>query len=167
MLKQMMVSLLSTLFMICGISSAEEKAVEPFEVGQEWFYKHREGEDQSTIHIFEIVSAPDGRKIMSISFSDIELLLHRKGKAPMQNMPHIPIFEETLRSEVTKLAPKDYKPTNHATTEEEFEGHNTWKVIFDEGNAGAFTIPLAEILDIIQESTLNHAKEQPDYEFQG
>lgn len=155
------------LFFIFEVSMAQQSNSEIFEVGQEWFYKNRKGEDHSTIHIFEIVDAPDGKRMMSISFSDVKIFLHRKDKEAMNYMPHIPIFEEMLRAEVIQLAPEDYQATNRATSEEEFEGHNVWKEAFDNGEAGAYTIPLSEILDGIQTAVLDYAKEQPDYEFQG
>jgi len=128
-----------SLLSIFGIANAAD-----FAEGQLWAYKTRAGEDKSTILINKIEAHEKLGKIFHISVDGVRVRNPRVKGGVTADLPHFPVSEETLKKSVTKLIGKrapnpDYEP-----------GYQTWKEAFDVGQAGIFTISVAEIVTVVE-----------------
>lgn len=141
--------LLTTLFMLsfAGLSHAGDYAA-----GQLWSYKARPGEEASTLLINKVETDPKFGQIFHISVSGVTI---RDPKAPTgatSELPHLPVSKATLDASVTKLL-----STAHANTAY-LDGYNIWRPAFDQGQAGVFTIPVREVVNVV-EQTISVGKE--------
>lgn len=116
--------------------------------GQIWSYKSRIGEEKSTVLINKIEKNEKLGKIYHISLNAVKVKNPHMAGGFSSELPHFPVSEETLKKSLLKLV------ANAAPNPDYIEGYNTWKVAFDAGEAGIFTIPVAEIVDFI-EDTIN------------
>lgn len=117
-----------------------------FSTGQVWTYKNRAGEDGSTVLINKVESHPKLGKIFHVSIFGVNVKNSKIAGGISTDLPHFPVSEETLNRSVVKLIGK--KEPNP----EYLNGYNVWKEAFDNGEAGIFTITLAEIVGVIEES---------------
>lgn len=111
-----------------------------FAVGQIWAYQHRPGESRSTLQICQIDDDARLGRIFHISVFQVQI--PTPGGGLCEAMPHLPVSLETLQQSVTTWqqdapVPGDYR-----------EGYQIWREAFDQGDAGIFTLSVAEILDI-------------------
>jgi hypothetical protein len=129
-------------FALCALNIplAAQTASSKYVEGQVWSYKTRPQDTGSLLKIQKI--AINGRsRIYHISI--VGLHFSSPGIAGM--LPHIPVSDATLDASVTKLA----------TTSETFPnssleaGIDEWR----KANGGVFTIPVAQIIDIVDKQT--------------
>ena len=126
---------------IFGLAEAAQ-----FFTGQVWTYKNRIGEDGSTVLINKVESHPKLGKIFHVSIFGVKVKNSKLAGGISTDLPHFPVSEETLNKSVVKLIGKK------APNPEYLDGYNVWKEAFDNGEAGIFTITLAEIVGVIEES---------------
>ena len=62
------------------------------------------------------------------------------------HLPHSPVSEKTLEESVTTLAIESTLDLPDVS-----EGYQTWKDAFDKGQAGAFTIPVSQVIQYIED----------------
>jgi hypothetical protein len=119
-----------------------------FKEGQVWSYRTRPNENGSTLLINKVESDAKLGSIFHISVSGVKVKNQRAPSGITQDLPHFPVSKKTLEDSVLKL-------TGTVTPDSEYrEGYLTWKQAFDAGNAGIFTISVAEIVGFI-EKTVN------------
>jgi len=123
------------------------KAAE-YSEGQVWSYKTRIGEEKSTVLINKIESNEKLGKIYHISLNEVKVKNPHIAGGFSNELPHFPVSEETLKKSLVKFVGKA------APNPDYIEGYNTWKSAFDAGEAGIFTISVAEIVGFI-EDTIN------------
>lgn len=119
-----------------------------FAEGQVWEYHNRAGEPGSTLLINRIEIEPNIGEVFHISVRDVRVKNARAPDAVSTELPHFPVSRTTLESSVTTLL-------GHAPANPEYlEGYTTWRAAFEDGDAGVFTLPVREIVDVI-ETTIN------------
>ena len=116
--------------------------------GEVWSFKARAGEDSATLLIDKVESDPKLGAIYHISVSGVRVKNARAPGGFTTDFPHFPVskavLDESCIAQVGRAAPNP----------EFLEGHADWKRAFDRGAAGVFTIPVVDIIDLI-ESSLN------------
>lgn len=133
--------LLMSLLSFLRIASAQD-----FTEGQVWSYKTRKGEESSRVLINKVETNPKFGKIFHISVSGVKVKNPRISGGISTNLPHFPVSEETLKKSLTKLKGKNQPNPDY------YEGYQTWKSAFDKGNAGIFTIDVADIVGVVEEA---------------
>jgi hypothetical protein len=119
-----------------------------FKEGQVWSYRTRPNENGSTLLINKVESDAKLGSIFHINVSGVKVKNQRAPSGVTQHLPHFPVSKKTLEDSVLKLV-------GTVTPNLEYrEGYVTWKHAFDAGNAGIFTISVAEIVGFI-EKTVN------------
>jgi hypothetical protein len=84
--------------------------------------------------------------IFHISVSGVKVKNRHAPSGVTQDLPHFPVSKKTLEDSVLSLL-------GIATPNPEYrEGYITWKQAFDAGNAGIFTISVAEIVGFIKKT---------------
>ncbi|WP_115527089.1 MULTISPECIES: hypothetical protein [Xanthomonas] len=132
-------------FLTMTMDSAQARQ---FAEGQVWEYRSRAEEPGSTLQINRIEIEPKIGEVFHISVRDVRVKNARAPNAISTELPHSPVSRTTLESSVTTLVGQA------AVNPEYLEGYTTWRTAFEEGNAGVFTIPVSEIVDVI-ETTIN------------
>lgn len=133
--------LVMTLLSFFRIASSQD-----FTEGQVWSYKTRKGEETSRVMINKVESNPKLGKIFHISVSGVKVKNPRISGGISTNLSHFPVSEETLKKSLTKLNGKSQPDLDY------YEGYKTWKSAFDKGNAGVFTIDVADIVGVVEEA---------------
>ena len=125
--------LLASLGLLSGQAPAPKYAQ-----GQVWEYKTRPQDTGSLLKIQRIESLHE-HMVYHISVIGV----HLGGSAAPNALQHLPVSDETLDASTIRLS--QARPDFPATFE---EGIATWR----EANGGIFTIPVAEIVDIIDQT---------------
>lgn len=126
-----------------GIASAQD-----FAEGQVWSYKTRKGEESSRVLINKVELNPKLGKIFHISVSGVKVKNPHIAGGISTDLPHFPVSEATLKKSLTKLNGKSQPNPDYR------EGYQTWRSAFDKGQAGIFTIDVADIVGVV-EQTIN------------
>ncbi|MDH5035534.1 hypothetical protein [Chryseobacterium cucumeris] len=121
-----------------------------YSVGQEWNYKTRPTEKNSTLTILKIEEYPETGKVIHISVNGLKMKNPASPTGYAENLSHLPISEEALNNSVTTLKKETYKKPDSL----EMDGYSYWKKEFDNGNAGIFTIPVSEIVSTMEKSII-------------
>lgn len=117
-----------------------------YKVGQVWSYKTRRDEKKSSFIVVKVESHPKLGNIIHIALRDLKL---RKPDGNfIEAAGHLPFAEEAInKSAVKLLREKEDLP-------EYEEGYGRWREAFDAGQAGVYTITIAEAVSVM-ETTLN------------
>ena len=134
--------LLMSLLSIFNLASARD-----FAEGQVWSYKNRPGEEGSTVLINKIESYPKLGKVIHISIFGVKVRNKHAPSGFTSDLSHFPVSETTLNASLVKLLRKSSSPNPDYV-----EGYQTWKAAFDKGEAGVFTISVAEIVGVIEDA---------------
>ena len=117
----------------------------PFKPGQRWTYRTRPGEETSTLLVLGRDQSAAGEVAVSIRIEDITLRPPIGGT--VTELLHAPIEETALQESVTELLQEGLPlPADLGSYEE-------WRLAFEKGDAGAFDLPLADTLDLIDRAT--------------
>ena len=138
-MKQLLLTM--SLLSFLGLASADD-----FAEGQLWSYHTRKGEENSRVLINKVETSPKLGKIFHISVSDVKVKNPRIAGGVSTDLPHFPVSQETLQKSLTRLRGKSTPHPDYR------EGYQTWKSAFDQGEAGIFTIGVAEIVDVVEQS---------------
>ena len=117
-----------------------------FSERQVWSYKARKGEQGSTILINKIESDPKLGQIFHISVAGVRVKNHRAPSGVTTELPHFPVSKQTLEASCTKLVGQSSPNPAYV------EGYTEWKRAFDQHRAGVFTIPVAEIVQVVEDT---------------
>lgn len=138
----------TTLFLSLFLTNCKNPETMKYKVGQEWNYKTRKGEENSTLKILKIEEYPKHGKVIHISIGGLKVGNPDVEKGFAKEFTHIPITEEALDKSVTVLKNDKVKlPTK-------IDGYDYWKKEFDQGIAGVFSISVPEIVDLMEESII-------------
>ncbi len=117
-----------------------------FKEGQVWSYHTRPNEQGSTLLINRVESHAKLGAIFHISVSGVKVKNRRAPGGITNDLPHFPVSRKTLEDSVVKLV------GTSAPNPAYREGYATWKQAFEAGNAGIFTISVAEIVGFIEKA---------------
>lgn len=122
--------------------------VQQFSEGQVWQYRTRASEPTSTLLINKIEVESKLGEVFHVSVRDVRVRNKHAPSGISTELPHFPVSRTTLQASVTKLV--GTAPVNS----EYREGYETWRRAFEAGDAGVFTISVAEIVGNV-ESIIN------------
>lgn len=125
-----------------------------FAPGQRWTYRTRPGEETSTLLVLGRDQNAEGLVAVSLKVEDISLSPPIGGT--ITELQHAPLTEDALRRSVLELLQEDVPlPGDPATYE-------AWRLAFETGEVGAFDLPLADTLDLIDRAT-DHQPPSPHH----
>jgi hypothetical protein len=134
--------------LLAGALAMSTANAENYTEGQVWSYKARPGEAGSTLLIDKIESDPKLGAIYHISVLGVSVKNPQVLSGVQHDLPHIPVSKQALDVSCIKLLGLSKPNPDY------LEGYAQWRGTFDQGHAGVFTIPISEIVGIV-ESTIN------------
>ena len=137
-------------FIFCLNSNA---SAQEFEQGQAWSYNTRDHEQDSILQISKIDDGLNGDRIISITLLNLKMKIINYAQPYMENLPHIPISEKTLKGNVKQQVKTEALPLIS------YDGYDNWKSAFDSGEAGYWTIDIKEIISVIEQSINQNIEE--------
>ena len=115
-----------------------------FEPGQVWRYRTRTGEEESRVQILKVDVDPKAGEIIHIAVNGIRIERSAGDLTPISILGHVPVARQAL--EASELV---FEAENTELPEFE-EGYHMWRTGFEAGNAGVFSVPVAEIVDVME-----------------
>ena len=114
-------------------------------VGQVWTYHVRPGDEGSTLQINKIDQNPTLGTIYHISVFGLRVPNPRVVNGVITELLHLPVSKKTLDLSVDEL-------TNDSPRVVDYEsGYDIWKRAFDSGQAGIYTISVADIVAVTEQ----------------
>lgn len=129
------------LLMVMGASSARDYAA-----GQVWKYHVNSGDESSTLQINKVEQDPKLGAIYHISVFRLHISNPRVAGGIQTELPHLPVSKETLDKSVETLVNAPLRPVAYE------EGYTYWKKEFDAGHAGIYTMSVAEIITLAEQT---------------
>jgi hypothetical protein len=126
-----------------------------FRAGQLWSYHARPGDDASLILINLVESVPKLGAVYHISVLRVHLPSWEDNSRTEIDLPHFPVLREALEQSVIAHV-GDRTPHDGYR-----DGYNTWRAAFDDGRAGAFSVPIAEVVSIVEAAVGKNRPNQP------
>ena len=125
-----------------------------FEVGQVWRYNTRPGEEASRLYIAHIDRDLATRTIFHLYIDGLKLQNPLMAGGVQDHLTHVPVSRETLEASVTELQQENVLPPDIS------EGYVLWREAFEKGQAGVFTVPVAQIVGIIEQAFAKQGQPQ-------
>jgi hypothetical protein len=141
MLKQVAIAL--TLLLTLSVAPA---AAQEFREGQIWRYDTRPGEETSRLFIARIDRGLGYEPIYHIYLDGLQLKNPLFPGGMQDHLPHAPVTRQTLEASVTELVEEGAAMPDIA------EGYATWLLAFEKGQAGIFTLPVKEIVQVVEDA---------------
>jgi hypothetical protein len=115
-----------------------------YEQGQVWQYNSRPEDENSVLIVVATEAHEKYGVIVSVTVVGLQMRSTHHEKGYIEHVSHLPLAEKALDESVTEcLGYADELPPFE-------EGYNAWKEAFDAGNAGIFTIPVAEVVQAME-----------------
>lgn len=112
--------------------------------GQAWTYRTRPGEDDSRVVIRAITAEPDDGDVVHASILDARIRNHRVDGGIQPAMHHVALSRKALDASVLHYQ-------GEATPDDRWQdGYAVWRQAYDNGDAGVFDIPVAEVLAYLE-----------------
>ncbi|NII56338.1 hypothetical protein [Luteibacter sp. SG786] len=113
-------------------------------VGQSWTYRTRPGEEASRVAIRRIDIEPEDGEVFHVSILGVKLRNHRLPGGIQPAMHHAVVSRASLDASLLE-------PDGQADAEENWrDGYDVWRQAYDNGDAGIFDLPLADVLGYIE-----------------
>lgn len=135
--------LITILLLTLGMTDA---AAQRYFEGQVWEYSTRPSERGSTLLINKVESDPKLGLIFHVSVRAVKVKNSRAPSGVSTDLPHFPVSAQTLEASVTRLL------RTESPNPECREGYETWRSAFEKGEAGIFTISVAEIVEFVEKA---------------
>jgi hypothetical protein len=113
-----------------------------YEPGQVWSYKTRPGEESSRLTILEVETHAKAGTLVHVRVSDVKI---KKADGILDVIEHLPCAEEALDQSDVELVAEDAELPDFS------EGYKLWKEAFDKGQAGAFAVPIAKSIEVMEQ----------------
>ncbi|VFR21729.1 hypothetical protein ANK1_3339 [plant metagenome] len=130
------------------ITAAGAATAPPYEAGQVWRYRTRPGEEQSRVLINKAERHDTLGWIFHISVLAVQVKNPRSEGGISTALPHFPVSAQTLKDSLMEVE------GSQAPNPDYLEGYEIWKAAFDKGEAGVFTLSVADIVGVV-EQTIN------------
>lgn len=126
--------------------------MKPFAPGQRWTYRTRPGEETSTLLVLgcdprrpaEGEERAEDRSVVSVRLDALQMVGPEGPGSWISELAHTPVAEENVRESVLDLLEED------AALPADLSGYLGWQLDYERGEAGFFTVPVAEILDLLE-----------------
>jgi len=119
-----------------------------YKVGQQWSYTARPGEEKSYLIIVKIDNDPKLGRIIHISLRGLKIKNPRSPDGISDVVSHMPFLESAIEKSGLKLLKEKVDLPDFE------EGYGIWRRAHDTGEAGAYSITVAEAVDAM-ETALN------------
>lgn len=129
------------------VAGGKDRSQEPdskYKVGQQWSYHSRPGEEESFFVVVRIDHDAKLGNIVHIAMGRLKMKNRRSPDGISENVNHMPFAEEAIN----KSKPKLLKEKAELPSFE--EGYRMWRKAFDDGQAGIYTISIAEAVDVME-----------------
>jgi hypothetical protein len=139
--------------LLAGTSSVSSQqlrdtAESKYKVGQKWSYKARPGEEKSYFIVVKIENHEKLGNIVHIAMRGLKMKNPRSPDGSSDTVNHMPFTEDAINKSALKLLKEKVELPEFE------EGYKMWREAFDAGNAGVYTIIVAEAVEVM-EATLN------------
>lgn len=114
-----------------------------FAPGQRWIYRTRPGEETSTVLILRCEDWPSDT-VIHVYLDGLRLRNPHLPGGVQDTLSHTPVREDAVRASVTELIEE------RAALPHDGGGYETWRTAFERGEAGVFTLPLADIVEALE-----------------
>ncbi|THF88729.1 hypothetical protein E7T09_06000 [Deinococcus sp. KSM4-11] len=116
-----------------------------FAPGQRWTYHTRPGEETSTVLILAMETGPDDVAV-HIRLDGLRLRSPHLAGGLQEELAHSPVSESALQASVIDLIEDDVVlPVDQG-------GLERWRDAFTRGEAGVFTLPVAALVDAVEQA---------------
>ncbi len=119
-----------------------------FEAGQQWTYEHRPGESESRVLVLKVDQDEKLGFIVHILIDNVVLQCPDVPTGIVDMVSHAPFAEEFLKGSVRELIASG-RPLPAFQ-----EGYAKWREAYEKGEAGAWSVSVAECLDGLQKAIL-------------
>ncbi len=120
-----------------------------FEAGQVWRMKARPQDGDAHLAILAVTDHEALGQVCSIAVTNVCLRNPHVPGGVQEMLPHAPVTAAMVEAAVGEMVAED-GPT---ADDPDFEGpFQEWLEPFEKGEAGVFTIPITDILDLIEKS---------------
>mgnify|MGYP001229634974 CR=1 FL=1 len=118
----------------------------PFEPGQRWSYHSRAHEPLSTVVVLRVDDLPGHGEVVSVAVEDVEIPHPTDPDGAILSIAHLPFAAAALRGSVIRLLERD------VDTAESEDGYRRWRQALDQGEAGVFTVSVAEAVQFCDDA---------------
>lgn len=115
-----------------------------YKVGQKWSYSARPGEEKSYLIIVKIDNDPKLGRIVHIALRGLRMKNPRSPDGISEHVNHMPFLEEAIEKSGLKLFKEKVDVPDFE------EGYRMWREAFDAGRAGAYSITVAQAVDVME-----------------
>lgn len=122
---------------------------EPFKAGQTWRMRGRPQDEDAHIHILGVIENGVDERVYSIAITGVCIRNPGLADGVQTFLPHAPVTHDVLAADAIELVANDGPTADHPDFS---EAYSEFRALYDEGEAGVFTISLAEILDLIEQA---------------
>lgn len=119
-----------------------------YRAGERWSYRARPGDEESVLTILRVESSLNIGVIVHIRIDGLRLESAHAPGGVTETIAHMPFAEGSIDGSVTTLAGAGDPP-------EDDGGYQDWRREFEAGNAGVFTITVAEAVDAMAQALVN------------
>lgn len=126
---------------VLGVASGALAGEPIFEEGQCWTYDTRPGEEASFLVIRKIETVPKLGEIVHISVFGLKIKNPRAPQGYSKEIGHVPISVASLKASIKSQTKADIPPLDWQ------DGYGIWL----EDKGGAFTIPVKECINAMEE----------------
>ena len=114
--------------------------------GQVWGYRTRPCDEQSYLIVVKVDDALERTNIVHIYIEGVRVKDPLSRQWTVKTISHMPIAEEALSASVTEmLGVTTQLPEFH-------EGYETWRTSFEKSQAGYFTAPVADCVEMVAQA---------------
>jgi len=132
------------LLLLGALPAAAPACAIEFRPGQIWAYQTRPGEEASKLYLARIDRDLGSRALFHLYVDGLQLKNPKFPGGVQDHLVHIPVSREALEASVTELLQSD------AAMPDISEGYALWLLSFEKGQAGVFTIPVAQAIQHIE-----------------
>lgn len=125
-----------------------------FEEGQVWTYKTRDNEKESVLTILKVEPFDEIDEVIHVYVNGLKIVNPEEPNNPHVDISHMPFSRDAVRSCVISQV-------GYAEIPDFSEGYDYWKSEVENGNAGVFTISVAEAVEYMEE-TINKGSIEND-----
>ena len=117
-----------------------------FHAGEVWRYHTRPAEPDSVVVIVRVDEEPNVGTIVHVYVGGLRIPNPRHPEGFSSAIGHMPFTESAVAASVTELL-------GQADELPDFEeGYESWRSAWDAGEAGVFTITIAEAVDVMEQA---------------
>ena len=127
-------------------SPQKEPASSKYKVGQQWSYSARPGEEKSYLIIVKIDDDSKLGRIIHIAMRGLKMKNPRSPDGFSEDVNHMPFMESALEKSGLKLLKEKVDLPDFE------EGYQIWREAFDHQKAGAYSITVAEAVEIMEKA---------------